>query len=158
MNGFLRGPMTQLAWVVHDLDAAEREHGAEHGARWTRLPGIHFGPEHTRLHGEPADFVADISLAYVGDLQLELIRPVSGRSLYTEFLAEHGPGLHHGCWESDDLDATVAASGLTCVQRGSMAEGQIRFAYLVPGLPGLPFLEVVQLGEGMRAFYDQLRG
>lgn len=150
----LRGPMTQLAWVVEDIVAAER---AQPAVRWTRLSDIHFGPEHTRLRGEPADFVAHVSLGYVGDLQLELIQPVSGVSIYTEHLAEHGPGLHHGCWETDDVDATVERSGLECVQRGEMAGGGIRFAYLAPGLPGLPVLEVVQLDEGMRAFYDQLR-
>lgn len=154
MVRFLQGPMTQLAWVVTDIGAAER---AQPGVRWTRLPGVHFDPEHTVLRGEPADFVAHVSLGYVGDLQLELIQPVRGTSIYTEFLDEHGPGLHHGCWESDDVDATVAASGLDCVQQGSMAGGEIRFAYLAPGLPGLPVVEVVQIGAGMRAFYDQLR-
>lgn len=153
----LRGPMTQLAWVVEDLDAAER---AQPDVRWTRLPAIRFGPDHRLLRGRPADFVADIALGYAGDLQLELIAPVSGDSIYTEHLAVHGPGLHHGCWETDDLDATIAAveaSGRTCVQRGSMAGGEIEFAYLEPGLPGLPVVEVVRIGPGMRAFYDQLR-
>ena len=150
----LRGPMTQLAWVVEDLDAAER---AQPEVRWTRLPAIHFDPAHTRLRGEPADFVADIALGYAGDLQLELIAPVSGHSIYTEHLEQHGPGLHHGCWETDDVDATIEASGRTCVQRGSMAGGEIEFAYLEPGLPGLPVVEVVRIGPGMRAFYDQLR-
>ena len=151
---FLRGPMTQLAWVVEDVGAAER---AQPGVRWTRLPDVHFEAEHTLLRGEPVDFVAHVSLGYVGDLQLELIEPVRGDSVYTEFLADHGPGLHHGCWESDDVDATVAASGRTCVQRGSMAGGEIEFAYLEPGLPGLPVIEVVRIGAGMRAFYESLR-
>ena len=151
---FLQGPMTQLAWVVEDIEEAER---AQPEIRWSRLPDIHFDPEHTLLRGEPADFVAHVSLGYVGDLQLELIEPVRGESIYTEHLAAHGPGLHHGCWETDDVQATVLASGRDCVQRGSMAGGEIEFAYLEPGLPGLPVLEVVRLGAGMRGFYESLR-
>jgi len=152
----LHGPITQLAWVVDDLDRAEagtRPGGAD--VRWTRLPDVHFSPDSCWLRGQPADFVAHISLAYVGDLQLELIQPVRGESIYTEFLAEHGSGLHHGCWEVDDLDAALA--GREPVQHGSMAGGELRFAYFEHDLPGLPFLELVQVGAMMRGFFDDLR-
>ena len=105
----LTGPVSQLAWVVDDIDRAEREFPPSGEApSWTRLPDIHFGPEACLLRGVPADFVAHISLAYVGNLQLELIQPVRGESIYTEFLAAQGPGLHHACWEVDDLDAALA--------------------------------------------------
>ena len=152
----LTGPATQLAWVVEDIEAAEAGCVFAGGTpSWTRLPDIHFGPETCRLRGEPADFVAHISLAYVGDLQLELIQPVSGESIYTEFLAAQGSGLHHACWEVDDLDAALA--GTEPVQSGSMADGEIRFAYVEPGLPGFAAIELAQIGPGIRAFYDALR-
>jgi hypothetical protein len=147
--------MTQLAWVVDDVDVAERRlrpGGAD--VRWTRLADIHFAPDTCSVRGEPADFVVHVSLGYVGDLQLELIQPVSGENIYTEFLAAHGPGLHHGCWEVDDLDAALA--GRTPVQQGSMAGGDLLFAYLEHDVPGLPFLELVQVGPMMRAFFADL--
>jgi hypothetical protein len=151
----LNGPMTQLAWVVDDIDTAEREiRPGDKDVRWTRLADIHFGPDACVLRGKPADFVVHVSLGYVGDLQLELIQPVRGESIYTDFLADHGPGLHHGCWEVDDLDAALA--GRTPVQQGSMVDGDLRFAYLEEGAPGLPFLELVQIGPLMRAFFDGL--
>ena len=149
----LTGPLTQLAWVVEDIDLAEREFAGK--PSWTRLPDIHFAPDTCRLRGEPADFVAHISLAYVGDLQLELIQPVSGESIYTEFLAAQGSGLHHACWEVEDLDAALA--GTEPVQSGSMADGEIRFAYVEPGLPGFAAIELAQIGPNIRAFYDMLR-
>jgi Glyoxalase/Bleomycin resistance protein/Dioxygenase superfamily len=152
----LTGPASQLAWVVDDIEAAERGFAPPSGpSRWTRLPDIHFGPESCRLRGRPADFVAHISLAYVGDLQLELIQPVSGESIYTEFLADQGPGLHHACWEVDDLEAALA--GTEPVQAGEMADGEIRFAYVEPGLPGFAAIELAQIGPGIRAFYESLR-
>lgn len=152
----LRGPMTQLAWVVDDIDAAEgaiRPGGTE--VRWTRLPDIHFAPDTCAVRGQPADFVVHVSLGYAGDLQLELIQPVRGENIYTEFLAAHGPGLHHGCWEVDDL--ATALAGVEPVQQGSMVDGDLRFAYLEHDLPGLPYVELVQVGPVMRAFFDDLR-
>lgn len=158
---FLRGPMAQLAWVVDDIDEAETAFADRDGIDgWTRLPAIHFEAASTRLRGEPVDFVAHISLAYVGDLQLELIQPVSGASLYTEFLADKGAGLHHACFYVDDLDAVVAdaaRAGSEVVMRGEMADGGIRFAYLAGGIGSVPFIELAQLGAGMRAFFDDLR-
>jgi len=152
----LHGPMTQLAWVVDDIEAAERDiRPAGSSVRWTRLADVHFEPETCGVRGVPADFVVHVSLGYVGDLQLELIAPVRGENIYTEHLAAHGPGLHHGCWEVDDLDA--ALGDRTPVQHGLMSGGELRFAYLEHDVPGLPFVELVQVGPMMRAFFEDLR-
>lgn len=158
---FLRGTVAQLAWVVDDIEAAEADFIRCDGITgWTRLADIRFGPETTELHGKAADFVAHISLAYVGDLQLELIQPVSGTSLYTEFLASTGSGLHHVCFYVDDLDDALKAAftdGRDVAMSGTMADGEIRFAYLEGGIGTVPYIELAQLGDGMRAFFDQLR-
>ena len=91
----------QIAWVTRDLDATEEALTTLLGAKkWIRMPGVHFGPDTCTYRGRPADFVADISLSYAGDTQLELIAPVSGESIYTEFLDAAGPGLHHICVEA----------------------------------------------------------
>lgn len=156
---YLTGPMAQLAWVVDDIAAAEAEFGTRHQiGRWTRLDDVHFGPDDCTLRGAPADFSAHISMSYVGDLQLELIQPVTGDSLYAEFLAERGPGLHHACWYVDDLAETLHAAGdPEVLSGGSMAGGEIEFAYLEPGLSGIPFLELARLGPAMVAFYADIK-
>lgn len=148
--------MSQLAWVVEDVERAEDRFRRQYGVRrWSRLPDIRFGPPECWHRGAPADFVAHISLSYLGDLQLELIQPVSGDSIYAEFLDVHGPGLHHACWETPDLEQAVA--GLDVIQWGSMADGELRFAYVEPGLPGIPVRELVHVGPGMRVFFDSIR-
>ena len=155
---FLTGPVIQLAWIVDDIEKAEATFAERDGvARWTRLPDIHFSPEATTLRGAPADYVAHISLAYVGELQLELIQPVQGDSIYAEFLNARGPGshLHHLCFEVADLD--VAIEGQSVITQGSMADGEIRFAYLDRGLGDIPYVELVQLSPGMLAFFDELK-
>jgi len=161
MSFVAHGPIIQVAWVVEDIDAAESLWGSAFGiAKWTRIPDVHFGPDTCTYRGEPADFVAHVSMAYSGDLQLELIQPVSGVSIYTEFLAEGGGGLHHVCFEIDDMDASLAEAqdaGHSVLQEGSMADGEIRFAYIDGSAGGAPYVELAVLGPAMRDFYDAMR-
>lgn len=155
-----KGPVSQIAWVVEDIAAGEDFLRTILGARnWMRMPDIHFGPESTVYRGAAADFVAHISLSYSGDTQLELIQPVRGESIYTEFLERSGPGLHHICLEPDDFDAALkdaAAQGIDVVQRGDMG-GQMRFAYLDGAASGVPFIELAEIGPNMRLFFEQIK-
>ncbi len=155
------GPVTQLAWVTDDLDATEQTLGASLGAvGWTRMPGVHFGPDACTLRGEPADFTADISLSYAGDLQLELIRPVTGDSIYTEFLAERGPGLHHVCCEVPSMDDALARAerdGFSVVQAGTMAGGLMRFAYLDTSAAGASYVELAEISPDLQAMFADIK-
>lgn len=155
------GPVIQVSWVVRDVAESESFLGNQFGAGpWTRMPDVRFGPEEASYRGAPADFTAHVSLAYAGDLQLELIQPVVGESIYTELLERSGPGLHHVCFETDDLDAAVARAeeaGLEVVQQGVMAGGLMSFAYVDGAAWGVPFVEVAQLTEDMRAFFAAVK-
>src|SRR3982075_547797 len=100
----------QIAWVTRDLDATEKALTTLLGAKkWVRIPSVHFAPDTCTFRGRPADFVAHISLSYAGDTQLEVIAPVSGESIYTEFLDRVGPGLLNVGIEAPDTDAFDAA-------------------------------------------------
>ncbi|WP_396613507.1 VOC family protein (plasmid) [Haloferax sp. S1W] len=62
-----------------------------------------------RIHRET---VADESFEWatyvLGDAsRIELIAPVQGESFLTDYLDEHGPGLHHVTLEVVDIDATI---------------------------------------------------
>lgn len=155
------GPVTQLCWVTADIAATETFLSANFGVRsWTRLPDIHFDPENCTLHGRPADFVVHVSLGYIGDLQLEIIQPVSGDSIYTEFLAVSPPGLHHLCFEVDDMALALESArvaGVDIVQAGSMMGGGMEFAYLDGSAHGVPYVELAYLGPDIKAFYDALK-
>jgi len=155
------GPVTQLCWVTEDIAATEQFLTTGFGvASWTRLPDIRFGPETCTLHGQPADFTVHVSLGYIGDLQLEIIQPVSGDSIYTEFLASSPPGLHHLCFEVDDMAAALeraAVAGVEVVQAGSMMGGAMEFAYVDGSAHGVPYVELAYLGADIRAFYDAIK-
>ena len=129
MNLTVQSP-TQIAWVTPDLDATETALTGLLGVRkWVRIPDVHFAPETCSYHGKPADFVASISLSYLGDMQLELISPVRGENVYSDFLRDSGPGLHHICMEAESpqqFDAALADAtdqGAPVVQQGVMPGG-----------------------------------
>lgn len=145
----------QIAWVTRDLDSTERALTTLLGARkWVRMPDVHFTPDACTYRGEPADFVASISLSYAGDTQLEVIAPGAGRNIYTDFLDTAGPGMHHICIEVDDVAAALAERGVEAVQRGVMPGG-MEFAYVAAA--GVPYLEIAYIPDEIRAFFDYIK-
>jgi hypothetical protein len=149
----------QIAWVTKNLDATEAALTTLLGAKkWIRVPDVHFGPDTCTYRGRPADFVAHISFSYAGDTQLELIAPVVGESVYTEFLDKAGPGLHHICVEVDDVERAVGAAsdGAHIVQRGVMPGG-MEFAYLAAEDAGVPYIEIAHIPPEIRAFFDYVK-
>jgi len=154
---------TQIAWVTRDLDATETALTGLLGAKkWVRIPDVHFAPDACSYLGKPADFVASISLSYLGDMQLELIEPVRGDNIYSDFLRDSGPGLHHICIEAEspeqfDAELVEAADlGAKVVQQGVMPGG-IQFAYVSAAQAAVPFVEIAYISPEMRAFYDYIK-
>jgi catechol 2,3-dioxygenase-like lactoylglutathione lyase family enzyme len=153
----------QIAWVTRDLEATEHALTSLLGAKkWTRMLDIHFAPETCTHRGEPADYVAHISFSYAGDTQLELIQPVSGTSVYSEFIAETGPGLHHVAVAAPDpeaFDARLAqakADGIPVLSQGTMPGG-MRFAYLTAPDAAVPYLEIAYIPPAIQSFFDHLK-
>jgi catechol 2,3-dioxygenase-like lactoylglutathione lyase family enzyme len=145
----------QIAWVTTDLDATEKALTTLLGAKkWVRVPEVHFGPDTCTFRGRPADFVAHISFSYAGDTQLELISPVTGESVYSEFLDRGGSGLHHICVEVDDVEAAVSEAEV--VQRGVMPGG-MEFAYVTAEAAGVPYIEIAHISPEIRAFFDYVK-
>ncbi len=45
--------------------------------------------------GEPAKFTAKFCFYDLGNIELELIQPLTGKTVWQDFLDKKGPGLHH---------------------------------------------------------------
>jgi 4-hydroxyphenylpyruvate dioxygenase-like putative hemolysin len=72
-----------------------------------------------------------LAIAQVGALQVELIQPLEGPSIYKEFLAERGEGLHHLQSRVNDIAKPLAAfseQGIGVLMSGKFGEGE--FYYL----------------------------
>lgn len=134
----LGAPVRQLAFVVRELEAGMRAWaGLVDVGPWA---GYTLGPPRLRdmvYRGEPAEFTFRHALAWSGELQIELVQPVSGPSIFADHLAEHGEGMQHvGIIVLDHAAAceTLLARGFTPVQSaaGFGLDGSGRFAYFEP--------------------------
>lgn len=79
---------------------------------------------------KPANVTAKVGYAMAGEIQIELIEPVSGKSLYNDFIAKHGEGLHHLRFLVDDIDKTTEImnkEGFPTLMSGGLSDGG--FAY-----------------------------
>jgi catechol 2,3-dioxygenase-like lactoylglutathione lyase family enzyme len=149
----------QLAYVVRDLKAAEAWFQKILGVpSWFRMENLAFGAD-CSYRGRPSDYAAHLSIGYLRETQIELIEPIRGESLYTEFLESKGPGLHHVAFDVPDFPATVAAlreSGLELVVQGRVGPGS-EFAYFDCDSAGTSVIEILGFDEGVRAFMEQLK-
>jgi methylmalonyl-CoA/ethylmalonyl-CoA epimerase len=122
----------QLAIVVRDLDAAMRTYVHDYGIGPWEI--YEFDPGNVadmREDGEPVERSWRLAIAYVGQVQWELIEPLDEESVYARFVAETGGGLHHVGVAVPDFDEAVAeqAARGNGVLLGGEYKG-IRFAYL----------------------------
>ena len=162
MNLLVQSPI-QIAWVTADIGATETALTGLLGVRkWVRIPDVHFAPDDCSYRGAPADFVAHIALSYLGDMQLELIEPVRGQNIYSDFLRDQGPGLHHLCVEAENLErfdaalVDAAAQGAPVVQQG-VIPGGMHFAYVAAPQAGVPFVEIAYVSPEMKSFYEYIK-
>ena len=90
----LQYPITQISLAVRDLDGTmERYHRAFGWAPWQvfdHVPPVH---HRTELRGRPVDYSLRGAEVYVGSLNFELLQPLSGPNLWSEFMDRRGEGI-----------------------------------------------------------------
>jgi hypothetical protein len=136
--GALRAPGTapvhQIGVVVASCDEAVERYSALLGyGNWRRSSFGSGDVERMTLRGSEA--VYSMKLAYAGDApEIELIEPLDGQSLYSEWLSERGEGLHHMAVVVTSLDDAIAAlerTGFANIQSGHgfAPDGKGGYAY-----------------------------
>lgn len=48
-----------------------------------------------KYKGENSDFTAKFCFFDLGNIELEIIQPLTGKSIWRDHIDKHGPGLHH---------------------------------------------------------------
>jgi methylmalonyl-CoA/ethylmalonyl-CoA epimerase len=122
------GPIDQVGYVVHDLDAS--------------LPAYEalFGPfeimdapmEDCTFRGEQIACRLRIAMNRSGPIEIELIEVIEGETPHTEHLRRCGEGPHHVRFIVDDLDAKLVvleAAGYRNVFQKRFGPG-LAFAYV----------------------------
>lgn len=83
-------------------------------------------------HGKPGDFRLLLGFATVGKTQLEIIEPLSGENIFSDFLEEHGPGLHHFRFTVSDFEercASLESRGIEKIASGTGVHVGSKWAY-----------------------------
>ena len=93
----------------------------------------------------------NVAMLPVGDSRIELLEPLSEDSVVGRFIARRGEGLHHICYEVDDLQSKLDELGARGVRlldgyprRG--AQGKL-VAFLHPASANGVLVELVEKGQ-----------
>lgn len=150
----------QLAWVTTDVDRAVEVFKNEQGIDDI---GVYKNFELQVAEGPP--LIIDVGLCYVGDLQFEIIQPVSGPTqLYSRYLPSHGEfalKFHHICSELSSLEEydrvleNYRQSGVTIEVDGQLSGGGL-FFYADTRSTVDHYQEYVLLDDEAKAFLASL--
>ena len=124
----------QIAIVVPDRYAAIRTYDEEYGIGPWKI--FEFNPDTATggsmiIDDKPAEYAMRVALANVGSVEWELIEPLDDKSIYAQFLAAKGAGLHHvavGIRSYDAALEALRAKGHTILQGGGYKGAT--FAYM----------------------------
>jgi methylmalonyl-CoA/ethylmalonyl-CoA epimerase len=78
---------------------------------------------------------AKVAFLPVGDSEIELVQPTSQDTGTAKFLEARGPGMHHLCFEVDDIDGMLAdlkAKGIRLINEEPLELEGRRMAFIHP--------------------------
>jgi len=91
---------------------------------------------------------ATVAFLPVGDSEVELVRPSSEDSGAGKFLAERGGGMHHLCFEVDDIAAKLEelrVKGVRLINETPLELPGRKMAFIHPKSTGGVLVELYQL-------------
>jgi methylmalonyl-CoA/ethylmalonyl-CoA epimerase len=94
-----------------------------------------------------------VAMMPIGESEVELVQPTTETSGMAKYMIKRGPGLHHICFEVDDIEATLAklkAKGIRLInEEPVIGAGGKRVAFVHPkSASGV----LVELSESGHAF------
>lgn len=119
LTRFIGREFDQVALVVHDLTAGKENFGNFYGIQsWNTWHNLADGQINKVYRGTPGDYQFSCAYGYVGDVQVELCHHDGGRSVYKDWIDQHGQSLHHLGFRLDHRDEYEAACA-TFIQQGA---------------------------------------
>lgn len=126
--------IVQIGVVVRDMRVTMEEYHRTLGwGPWSVFVLDGDRHHHTHLHGEVSDYSMQIAVTSVDGIDYELIEPLDGPSIYKEFLAAHGEGVHHVLCVSPEgtaaLNDRLLGAGMAVSMGGSVG-ANLSYQYL----------------------------
>jgi methylmalonyl-CoA/ethylmalonyl-CoA epimerase len=91
---------------------------------------------------------SQVAFLPVGDTEIELVKPTTTDSGVAKFLAERGAGMHHLCFEVDDIDGMLAglkAKGIRLINETAMQLDGRKVAFIHPKSANGVLVELYQI-------------
>ena len=117
----------QVGIVVKNLEEAIEKYNQCGIGPWKILDCGPSNISNLTIRGQQIDYSFRIALTKIGDFNWELIEPLDEKSIYADFLKQHGEGVHHIAFDVDGYNETLTffeSKGIG-VQQGGKG-----FAYL----------------------------
>ncbi|HWQ04696.1 MAG TPA: methylmalonyl-CoA epimerase [Longilinea sp.] len=97
---------------------------------------------------EVASQKSKVAFMPCGDSEVELVTPTADDTGLAKFIAEKGGGMHHLCFEVDDIDAMLAelkAKGVRLINETAQVLPGRKMAFVHPKSTGGVLVELYQL-------------
>ena len=122
MSEYSKPKLVQVGLVVRDLDKTVEQFklllGAEPHRIIEKSPAA---PGKKYYNGEERDFYQRVALYDMNGIEFEILQPYNDRSALTDFLDEHGEGIHHVAFDTDNfagLEEHLNECGVQRIQTG----------------------------------------
>lgn len=123
--------LAQVAIVVRDIEESARRWSEVLGQPTPQVITTAPGDEvEMTYRGKPTKAQAKLAFFSLGQVQLELIEPLGGESVWQEALDKNGESVQHIAFWVEGMQRSadfLKQHGIPMVQRGDMGEGQ--YAY-----------------------------
>ena len=94
--GVRLGPINHVAMAVKDWEKTARGYASLMGLKtWRKMEIPSAIMEKAEYYGKPCEFVWISAFAKLGDTLIELCQPVSGQTVFADFVNEFGDGMQH---------------------------------------------------------------
>ena len=94
--GVRLGPINHVAMAVKDWEKTARGFASLMGLKtWRKMEIPSAIMEKAEYYGKPAEFVWISAFAKLGDTLIELCQPVSGETVFADFVNQYGDGMQH---------------------------------------------------------------
>jgi methylmalonyl-CoA/ethylmalonyl-CoA epimerase len=94
-NRILLREIVHVCVVVRNVEATAKKLVEKYGIGPFEVRKKTYPESHATIHGEPVSYTLKFGYCKVGSIVLELVETIKGKTIYNEFLEEHGEGIHH---------------------------------------------------------------
>lgn len=134
----------QIGIVVNNIDETIHYYTEMFGFGPYEIKNVDYSD--ATYYGQPAGYKGKRAFFHLGNIEIELIELIDGKTIHEDFLKEHGEGLHHIGFQVDSLGESVnnaKQAGFEVTQGFARPDGS-GFAYLDSDKTGGVIVELIQ--------------